>query len=95
MSASSPRTYEDIKALSSATGRKIPDLLAMACQNDPFYIMPAQAKQAAWFAALWTQFDLPAGVHLRRIHYKLISQAAPLFMVDGRPTRTQKPAGNT
>ena len=79
-----PRTYEDIKSLAKTTGRKIPELLAMASQNDPFYIMPAQAKQAEWFAALWAQFDLPAGVHLRRIHYKLISQAAPLFMVDGR-----------
>ncbi|MBK8755537.1 MAG: hypothetical protein IPL99_29670 [Candidatus Competibacteraceae bacterium] len=91
MSASSPRTYEDIKALSSATGRKIPDLLAMSCQNDPFYIMPAQFKQAEWFAALWTQFDLPAGVHLRRIHYRLVSQSAPFLLVGGQSyTNTEK-----
>jgi len=57
----------------------------MACQNDPFYIMPAQAKQGEWFAALWERFDFPQGVHLRRVHYVLISQADPVLMVDGRP----------
>ncbi|MBL8252756.1 MAG: hypothetical protein JNJ76_04050, partial [Candidatus Competibacter sp.] len=80
-----PRTYSDIKALAKATGRKIPDLLALACTNDPFYIMPAQAKQAEWFAGLWDRFNLPDGVHLRRIHYKLVSQSDPVSMVDGRP----------
>lgn len=81
-----PRTYADIKELAKATGRNIPDLLAMACQNDPFYIMPAQEKQAEWFADLWKRFDLPAGVHLRRIHYKLVSQPKdkPVLMLDGR-----------
>ena len=79
------RNYEDIKALSKATGRRIPELLAMASNNDPFYIMPAQTKQAEWFAGLWDKFNFPQGVHLRRIHYKLISQADPVLMVDGRP----------
>ncbi|HCB12424.1 MAG TPA: hypothetical protein DEP36_02475, partial [Gammaproteobacteria bacterium] len=81
-----PRTYLDIKALAKQTGKRIPDLLAMASQNDPFYIMPAQAKQAEWFAGLWKRFNLPHGVHLRRIHYKLISQpeSDPVLMVDGR-----------
>lgn len=81
------RTYQDIKALSIETGRRIPDLLAMASQNDPFYIMPAQVKQAEWFAELWTRLDIPYGAHLRRIHYKLISQPEdhPVLMVDGRP----------
>ena len=80
-----PRTYDDIKELAKTTGRRIPDLLAMASVNDPFYIMPAQAKQGEWFAALWERFDFPHGVHLRRIHYKLISQPDPVLMVDGRP----------
>lgn len=84
-SLGSPRTYEDIKALAKVTGKKIPELLALASQNDPFYIMPAQAKQAEWFAALWMKFDLPAGVHLRRIHYRLVSQASPFVMFNGLP----------
>lgn len=81
----SVRNYQDIKTLASQTGKRIPDLLAMASQNDPFYIMPAQEKQAQWFADLWTRLEIPHGAHLRRIHYKLISQPFPVLIVDGRP----------
>ncbi len=81
-----PRTYEEIKALSKATGRKIPELLAMSATNDPVYIMPSQALQGRWFAELWERFELPDGVHLRRIHYKLVSQPEPLVMPgNGKP----------
>ncbi len=80
-----PRTYKDIKALAKATRKNVPELLAMSSNNDPFYIMPAQVKQAEWFAALWTQFDLPTGVHLRRIHYRLVSQSSPFCDVNGLP----------
>ena len=83
---SHPRCYKDIKELAKTTGNKIPDLLAMSCQNDPFYIMPAQKKQAEWFANLWSRFNLPRGVHLRRIHYKLVSlpEGDAVNLVDGR-----------
>ena len=80
-----PRNYEDIKRIAQLTGMRTPDLLALASQNDPFYIMPAQQQQAEWFAALWERFDLPAGVHLRRIHYRLVSQASPFAMFNGNP----------
>ena len=80
-----PRNYAGIKELAKAVGRTIPDMLAMAPNNDPFYIMPAQEKQAMWFMELWQRFELPHGVHLRRIHYKLVSQAEPVLMVDGQP----------
>lgn len=80
-----PKCYEDIKELAKTTGRKISDLLAMACQNDPFYVMPVQAKQADWFLGLWSHFNLPPGVHLRRIHYLLVVQPTPFLMSDGAP----------
>lgn len=80
-----PRTYEAIKSLAKATRKTIKNLLALAPQNDPFYIMPAQVRNAEWFAALWTHFDLPAGVHIRRIHYRLVSQKLPFLMCDGLP----------
>lgn len=80
-----PRHYEDIKELAKITGRRIPDLLALSRSNDPFFISPAQAQQAEWFAAQWERFNLQDGVHLRCIHYMLVSQANPVAMVDGRP----------
>ena len=80
-----PRTYDAIKALAKATKKTIKNLLALAPQNDPFYIMPAQQQQAEWFAALWEHFDLPAGVHIRRIHYRLVSQKPSFLMCNGLP----------
>lgn len=77
-----PRCYADIKRLSRETGKPVPELLGMSSRNDPFYIMPSQERQALWFADLWTRFNLPAGTHLRRIHYKLLSQAG-LELPDG------------
>lgn len=85
MSEVAPRTYEHVKELARQTGMRIPDLLAMANQNDPYYIGPTQTKKAEWFAELWTRFDIPRGAHLRRIHYKLAIQAEPVLMVDGKP----------
>lgn len=83
--AANPRNYKSLKELSRKTGLRIPDLLAMSSNNDPFYIQPAQVKQAEWFAALWKRFSLSHGVHLRRIHYRLVSQAEPVVMLDGKP----------
>ncbi len=82
-----PRNYADIKKLAKEVRRTIPDMLAMANKNDPFYIMPAQEKQAKWFADLWERFSFSTGVHPRRIHYKLVSQPKdePVLIVDGRP----------
>ncbi len=80
-----PRSYADIKELAKTTGRRIPDLLAMACNNDPFYVMPSQERQAQWFAGLYERLNIPQGAHLRRIHYKLVSQpdGTILMVFDG------------
>jgi hypothetical protein len=74
----SPRGYAGLKQLAKAAGVRIPDLLALARQNDPFFAgSPAQREKADWFAALWERFNYRAGVHLRRVHYQLVSQEAP------------------
>jgi hypothetical protein len=66
--------YERIKALKKELHRNITDLLALAPNNDPFYAgSPAQTDQAQWFLALWNKYHFARGVHLRRIHYRLVS----------------------
>jgi hypothetical protein len=76
MEETSPRGYEDLRALKKTAGvKKITDLLVLAEQNDPFYSgLPIQREKAEWFAALWGRFNYTAGVHLRRVHYQLVSQ---------------------
>lgn len=84
MTTYAPRGYEAIKALANEAGLTIPDLLAMARNNDPFFCgSPAQVDKAAWFAELWQRFGYATGVHLRRVHYRLVSQHAPV-MHDGQ-----------
>lgn len=47
-----PMGYEAIKELAEQTGRKIDDLIALACSNDPFFAgTPAHVRDAEWFAA--------------------------------------------
>lgn len=71
--------YEQIKAYALEHGCRVDELLALARKNDPFYCgQPGQVLQAQWFASLWERFDFPQGVHLRRIHYLLVSQDPPI-----------------
>ena len=85
MTTYSPRGYEAIKTLAQDEGLTIPDLLAMARNNDPFFCgSPAQEDKARWFVELWQRFGYTTGVHLRRVHYRLVSQHAPT-MHDGQP----------
>ncbi len=67
--------YEDIKKLAREVGCKVTDLTVLASGNDPFYAgVPYRRERAEWFAELWDRFGFQHGVHLRRIHYVLVSQ---------------------
>jgi hypothetical protein len=46
--------------------------------------MAGRKEEAEWFAEQYRQFGFGVGTHLRRIHYRLISQAAPILLPDGR-----------
>jgi hypothetical protein len=77
--------YEHIKQIAKESGLNVPDLLAMPCNNDPFYCgSNSQRIQAEWFASLWKEFGYTTGVHLRRVHYQLISQHSPQ-LYNGKP----------
>ena len=65
--------------LKAELGRPLHTLCALAHINDPFFADHGARREAAdWFVALWRRFRLGHGVHLRRIHYVLISQAKPV-----------------
>jgi hypothetical protein len=80
------RGYEAIKALAKGCRVRVADLLVLAEKNDPFYAgLPAQRAKAEWFAALWTRFRFTTGVHLRRVHYRVVSTDVPERKHDGTP----------
>jgi len=78
--------YETLKARAAEYGLRVPDLLALARQNDPFFCgSPAQEAHGRWFADLFDRFGFSTGVHLRRIHYQLVSQREPILTHNGEP----------
>lgn len=77
--------YNEIKKLSKSTKCTVKDLLALSPQNDPFYLgQKSQLELAKWFKDLWDQFGYEEGVHLRRIHYQVLSQDPPVSLPNGK-----------
>lgn len=65
--------------------------VAMSSASDPFLagMSTSRTRAAEWCAGLWQEHGFSVGVHLRRIHYVLVSVGAE--MVDGKPyENTQK-----
>src|SRR5918997_44115 len=83
--------YQFIKNLQQAirkpNGRKstVKDMLVLSQQNDPFYAgNGVEGEKARWFAQLWERFGYGSGVHLRRVHYRIVSEGS-ILRADGEP----------
>ena len=72
---SAPSGYQDLVALARELRRPLCSLIGLSDDNDPFLTdrPGVRASRAAWFADLWQRLDIKRGVHLRRIHYLLVS----------------------
>jgi hypothetical protein len=78
--------YATIKELARERGCRVTDLIALAPNNDPMYAgKPADRQMAEWFADLWNTFGYYRGVHIRRVHYQIISQSPSVRMPNGKP----------
>jgi intein/homing endonuclease len=78
--------YDEIKHLARETEQRVTDLIALAPQNDPFYTgTPGDWALAEWFARLWQVFNYQTKVHIRRVHYQIISQDPPVLLPNGKP----------
>ena len=78
--------YESLKAHATELGRPLHSLLCLSDDNDPFLCdRPGRRRAGAeWFADLWTRLEIPDGVHLRRLHYLLVS-TANIILPGGEP----------
>jgi hypothetical protein len=75
------RGYEDAHRAAKILNCSVDDLRVLARGNDPFTTgTRAEVRDAEWFAELYRRFGIPAGVHLRFIHYTLVSQPEPYRM---------------
>jgi len=76
--------HQGIKKLAKEKHCAVKDLIVLSSANDPFYVgTPQHIKDAEWFAQIWDRFGYVSGVHLRRIHYQMVSQEEPPLMPDG------------
>jgi hypothetical protein len=81
-----PRGPEANRSIARALGlRGASSLYVLAPDNDPFACGRAGHRKAGeWFANLWGEIGFTDGVHLRRIHYRLVADVTRL-LPDGEP----------
>ncbi len=78
--------YGMIKQYAKDNGQKVNDLIVLAPQNDPFYAgTPGDWEMARWFEGLWNAFYQGQNMHIRRVHYQIISQNPPVLLPNGLP----------
>jgi hypothetical protein len=84
--------YESVRRLQKELGvGRIGDLLALSVVHDPFYAgMTGRAKEAEWFADIYRRFDFQPGYHLRRMHYRLVTNDPSPRRVNGMPYENTK-----
>jgi hypothetical protein len=76
--------YAKLKDLAQQMGRKVTDLIALSRNHDPFYVgTPAHITNGKWFAEIWQRFGLTDGIHIRRMHYLIVSQKEPVLLPNG------------
>lgn len=89
-----PINYETIKRIAKEAKVRINDLIALAPQNDPFYMgTPTDNAMGQWFKRVYLRAGYGTGriPHLRRVHYWTVSQEPPVTMHNGQPyENTQK-----
>jgi hypothetical protein len=79
-----PKAHKEMARRLGIRGNSAAELIVLASANDPFYEgTPAHIRDAEWFAGLWEQFGYRFGVHLRRVHYQILSNE--LKFADGTP----------
>jgi hypothetical protein len=71
-----------LRDLSSRLGRPVKTLILNE-HTDPFYLTERRVRLAEWFADLYREHGFARGVHIRRIHYRLISQTEPVQLPNG------------
>lgn len=77
--------YETLKQLAKELKRPITSLLGLSRTNDPFYVgTEADKRDGTWFRELWEQFGFTTGVHIRRMHYAMVSQNPPVKLPNGK-----------
>ena len=84
--AKKPRNRADLIELAETHRRRLHTLHALSPSADPWMVdLPARTARAQWIAGVFKRFEIQTTVHIRRIHYRLISQEPAALLPDGTP----------
>lgn len=78
--------YLEIKKVAREKKVSVTDLIVLSPQNDPFYCgTKTDEAWAKWFHDLWQRFGYNTKVHIRRVHYQIVSQKGLILTPNGLP----------
>jgi len=75
--------YDQLKIVSRELGRPGEYKVALSRENDPFAIRDGRAEMAKWLADVWHRLNITGTVHVRRIHYIIVSHKSIAFPKGG------------
>jgi hypothetical protein len=83
---SAPSLRGTIEAACSDTGSSLSDLTVMSGQTDPYRIdTPANRRDAEWLAQAWETCGARRPIHVRGLHYAIVSTPEVAAMPSGEP----------
>jgi hypothetical protein len=86
LSRSAPKCRADLVELGKSQRRLLETLYTLGAVNDPWMAdQPSRSKHAYWIADLFESMEIRSRIHVRQVHYKLVSQDTPVPQVDGTP----------
>ncbi len=78
--------YDELMRMAKERGRSVAALIALSDTTDPFFTgVSGRTLAAKWFAEEYEREGFTAGVHVRRIHYRLISRKGGTLGPTGEP----------
>ena len=82
-----PKNRADLFALAQTLRRLQDSLYTLSLPNDPWMAdVDFRSKHAYWVTEIFERFGITRSViHVRQVHYRLVSQETPVLQVDGTP----------
>jgi hypothetical protein len=79
-----PKCRADLIALGQTLRRRLNTLFTLGDVNDP-WMADADYRSAAahWVARIFERLGIRARVHVRQVHYRLVSQETPILRING------------
>jgi hypothetical protein len=80
--------YEQLKGKARELGRPTEMMIALSYNNDPFAMTGERTRRAEWVADVWGTLKIAGTMHVRRVHYIIVSHADIAWIKGGNYENT-------